>query len=327
MTYAIGRLRRCAWLVPAVLSAPAVGQEVYGLLGGQYAPSLREASYAFSMEYLQNLSEHTYATFTWLNEGHVTNHHRDGYSAQLWLRWLSESRRLALSAGVGPWHYYDTTYLTSTGTVTDAHDWGVLGSVAAHYYFRNPWVMELRYNYAHTSTSIKTHTLLFGFGYQFEHGASAGPVHNTRLYGFVPDDQRNELTVMAGKSVVNNFNSPHGVAYGAEYRYRVTPYIDAIGTWLDEGNARVIKRRGPAAQAGIKREFLNHRADVGVAGGFYFARDQDLRGARTEVLGLLTMTATYRVTNGWRVRAYWYRTLTTNGRDTDVAMLGLGYAF
>jgi hypothetical protein len=45
------------------------------------------------------------------------------------------------------------------------------------------------------------------------------------------------------------------------------------------------------------------------------------------VLGLLAMTATYRWTEGFRMRAYWYRTLTINGRDTDVAMLGLGYAF
>ena len=38
------------------------------------------------------------------------------------------------------------------------------------------------------------------------------------------------------------------------------------------------------------------------------------------------MTATYRSETGFRVRAYWYRTLTTNGRDTDVVMLGLGWA-
>jgi hypothetical protein len=44
------------------------------------------------------------------------------------------------------------------------------------------------------------------------------------------------------------------------------------------------------------------------------------------VLGLLTMTATYRMEAGLRLRAYWYRTLTTNGRDTDVVMLGVGWA-
>jgi hypothetical protein len=51
-----------------------------------------------------------------------------------------------------------------------------------------------------------------------------------------------------------------------------------------------------------------------------------LAGTHSQVLGLLTMTATYRAEAGFRVRAYWYRTLTTNGRDTDVVMLGLGWA-
>jgi hypothetical protein len=73
-----------------------------------------------------------------------------------------------------------------------------------------------------------------------------------------------------------------------------------------------------------------------VAGGFYWARDKDystpetqvlgLITTRNQLLGLLTMTVTYRSEAGFRVRAYWYRTLTTNGRDTDVVMLGLGWA-
>jgi hypothetical protein len=33
----------------------------------------------------------------------------------------------------------------------------------------------------------------------------------------------------------------------AELRYRLTPYIDAIG-YLDEGDARVVKRQGGAGQ-------------------------------------------------------------------------------
>lgn len=322
-------------LLPS-LCCPAFAQELHFLAGGQYTPSLKEATYSYSIEYLENLNDYTYATFTWLNEGHVTDHHRDGYSAQFWLRWPSASRRFTLSAGVGPYRYYDTTELASIG-VTDAHGWGVLGSVAAHWYFSNPWVFEVRYNYAHTTNSISTHTALVGFGYQFEHSNVAGPVWNTERYGFVPPDQRFELAVMAGSSVVNNFDSPHGVATGAELRYRLTPYVDAIATYLDEGDARVIKRKGGAAQLGIKRESFNHHVDVGVAGGFYFARDSynaspetnvlGIIKTRDQVLGLLTMTATYRFEMGLRLRAYWYRTLTTNGRDTDVVMGGLGYAF
>jgi hypothetical protein len=321
------------WL--ALCCPPVRGQELHALAGGQYTPGLHEATYAYLFEYLQNFNDYTYGTYTWLNEGHVTDHHRDGYSAQFWLRWPSPSRRFALSAGVGPYRYYDTTHLPGVG-VTDAHGWGVIGSAAAYWYLRNPWVLEARYNYVHTTTSISTHTALIGFGYQFDQSGAAGPVWNTKRYDFYPQDQRLELTAMAGETVVNNFNSPRGLAWGADLRYRLTPYVDAIGTYLDEGDARVVKRKGAAGQLGLKREFLNHHADVGVAGGFYLARDSDYSGPPTnllgvvtthsQVLGLLTMTATYRAEAGFRVRAYWYRTLTTNGRDTDVVMLGLGWA-
>jgi hypothetical protein len=332
----MSRAPRLALLILlSALCSRAVAQELHVLVGGQYTPSLHDKTYSYSIEYLQNFNDYVYGTFTWLNEGHVTDHHRDGYSPQLWLRIPSASRHFNLSAGVGPYRYYDTTSLAALG-VTDAHGWGVLGSVAAQWYLRNPWVMELRYNYAHTTSSITTHTALIGYGYQFEHASAAGPVSNTQRYGFSPPDQRLELAVMAGSTVVHNFNSPRGLAWGAELRYRLTPYIDGIGTYLDEGDAHVVKRRGAAGQLGLKREFLNHHADVGVAGGFYLAHDKDysspetqvlgLITTRTQVLGLLTMTATYRLDVGFRVRAYWYRTLTTNGRDTDVVMLGLGWA-
>jgi hypothetical protein len=325
--------RRLAPLCAAALGVavlgcapPALAQELYLAAGGQYTPSLREGTYAYSFAYQHNLGNYAFASFTWLNEGHVTDHHRDGYSPQFWLRSLSHERRLALALGVGPYRYYDTTYVLGTGRVTDAHDWGVLGSFSASYYFRAPWVLQLRYNYARASTSINTNTLLVGFGYQFEGATRPGPVVPPSTYGFA-SGQRWELTAMAGHTVVNNFDSPSGVAHAVELKRRLLPWLDARLTALDEGDAHVVKRKGGAGQLGLTREFLNHKADVGVAGGFYLARDDDLRGERTRLLGLLSMTMTYHLSNIWSLRAYWNRTLTTNGRDTDVALLGLGYSF
>jgi hypothetical protein len=328
---------RARWLalpmLLAALCAPATAQELYVMGGGQYTPNLKETTYSYSFEYAHNLSDYFYASFTWLNEGHVTDHHRDGYSPQIWLRWPSSSRRFLLSAGVGPYRYYDTTYANQTGSVTDAHGWGVLYSAAAQWYFRAPWVLQLRYNYAQTSGSIKTDTLLIGIGYQFERSTAAGPVPPSHYDLSTP---RWEVTAMAGKSVQNNLQSPQGTAWGAELRWRLTPYIDAIGTYLDEGDTHVVKRKGVAGQLGLVREFLDHHADVGIAGGFYLARDEDYQvpsntvvgvATNTQVLGLLTMTATWRVTRMFHLRAYWYRTLTTNGRDTDVLLAGLGLSF
>ncbi len=327
---------RARWLVLPLLAAgcaPAAAQELYLMAGGQYTPSLKESTYSYAFEYAHNLSDYFYASFTWLNEGHVTDHHRDGYSPQMWLRFPIASRRFLLSAGIGPYRYYDTTYANTTGSVTDAHGWGVLYSAAAQWYISAPVVLQVRYNYAHTSASIQTETLLVGLGYQFEGSTAAGPVPPSHYDLSTP---RLEVTGMAGKSVQNNFQSPQGTAWGAELRWRLTPYIDAIGTYLDEGDTHVVKRKGFAGQLGLVREFADHHADVGLAGGFYLARDQDYLvpsdtavglATNTQVLGLLTMTATWRVTRWVHLRAYWYRTLTTNGRDTDVLLAGLGFSF
>jgi hypothetical protein len=320
---------RCALLVAGFGAVPSLAsaQELYLLTGGQYTKSLNEKTYAFSFEYLHNLNDHFFATFTWLNEGHVTDHHRDGHSAQIWARWLTDSRRLSLSAGVGPYRYYDTT---TGGTIdantTDVHGFGIIVSAAAHWYISNPWVIELRYNHIYTSGSISTETLLFGAGYQFDASTRPGPVVPTPSYGF-SSEERNEVTLMIGKSVVNNFHSPQGAAWAIEYRRNLTPFIDVTGAIIDEGDAEVLKRHGVAAQAWLTREFLEHRASIGLGLGPYVARDEDATGQQTRVLGLLTMTAAWRWSERWRTRAFWYRTVTTDGRDTDIVLLGMGYSF
>jgi hypothetical protein len=110
-----------------------------------------------------------------------------------------------------------------TGSVTDAHGWAVLYSAAAQWYFHAPFVLQLRYNYAQTSASIKTNTVLIGLGYQFEHAAAPGPVPPSHYDLSTP---RIEMTLMAGKSVQNNFQSPQGAAWGAELRA-----VHAVHRW------------------------------------------------------------------------------------------------
>lgn len=320
-------------LLKALLALLALGagvsaraQEFYALGGVQRTSSLGETTYAWSGEYAHNLSDHVFLSYTYLNEGHVSDHHRDGHSGQLWYRLLSDSRRFDLAIGAGPYRYYDTTSDHSSGEAIDEHGWGALLSVAAHWYVNAPWVVQLRYNRAQTGSSINTDTLLLGVGWQFDSAARAGPVVPATSYGFATDE-RNELTVFAGHSIVNNFQSPKGVAWVVEYRRNLTPYIDVSGSFVDEGDAEVIKRRGLAAQAWIARRFLDQRASLGLGVGPYFARDQDETDVKTRVLGLLTMSASYRFYPRWDVRASWYRTLTTYSRDTDIIVLGIGRSF
>ena len=163
-------------LLLALVPARAPAQELSGFWGGQYTPGLGEGTYSYAFQYLHNLDDNFVATFTWLNEGHVTNHHRDGHSIQLWYRWLTPDRRLTFSAGLGPYRYYDTTIPEGSTQSTDAHGFGVMASAAVSWYYQYPWVATLRYNYSYTTTSITTHTLQIGIGYQFDAWTRAGPV-------------------------------------------------------------------------------------------------------------------------------------------------------
>ncbi len=323
--------RRTAWLMLAIAAlgvcCPIRAQELSALVGAQYTQSLNEKTYSFSYEYLQNINEHFFATFTWLNEGHVTDHHRDGQSVQFWARWLSDSRRFTLSAGLGPYRYYDTTTGGAVdGDTTDEHGFGVMYSAGARWYIRHPLVLELRYNHIQFADSIGTDTLLVGVGYEFDPGTRPGPGVPAATYGW-SSDARNDLTFMAGKTVVNSFHSQEGAGWGFEYRRRLTPFIDFTATFLDEGHEGAVNRRGVAVSAWLAREFLDHRAAVGLGLGPYFAHDPEATGKQTQALGLLTIGAWWRWSDAWATRAYWYRTVTPDGRDTDVVMLGLTYGF
>jgi hypothetical protein len=64
---------------------------------------------------------------SWINEGHVPNHHRDGIAAQFWIGTTAFDPRLSFAAGIGP-YYFDTTRTAGSDAETDIHGWGVLYS-------------------------------------------------------------------------------------------------------------------------------------------------------------------------------------------------------
>ena len=301
-------------------------QELYLLAGGQQTPEINDSSYAFSIVYQHNVADHALLSFTWLNEGHVAAHHRDGFGLQGWYRWLSAERSWDAALGVGPYRYYDTTLHPSRDIAINDHGFGVIYSAAVHWYRFAPLILQARYNRVETSSSISTDTPLLGIGYQFESDSRAGPTVPTRSYGF-SSAQRNELTLMLGSTIANDFSSPTGAAAVLEYRRMLTPYVVVAANAIDEGEAGDVKRRGVSAQLGLTRRFLGERAAVGLATGPYFARDEGGTTASNRVLGLLVMSAAYDVSPRWHARACWYRTVTTNSRDTDVIVVGLGREF
>src|SRR5438067_1668583 len=109
---------------------PSIAQELSLFGGAVEASGSGDHSYAWAFDYRHGLGEHAAVTFSWLNEGHFTHHHRDGHTVQLWARTSILGRRITLAAGAGPYLYYDTTLSVGTD-FADEHGWGGVFSVSA----------------------------------------------------------------------------------------------------------------------------------------------------------------------------------------------------
>ena len=316
-----------ALVVPAALALaprPAVAQELSFALGRTVVDSTREASYGWQLDYRQAFAPRWSWSVTYLNEGHPTGHHRDGIAAQAWYRTWFLDRRLWASIGVGAYRSYDTD-AGPDGNSRNVHDLSPIVSASATWYTHSPWFVRGTINRVHVRDGLDTRTYLLGAGYRLFKGREPLPDAPGSGGG---DEVRRELTVFAGSTTVNTFESEKAVARGWEYRRSVGRFVDWTVTWLNEGGNTLIRRNGAASQAWYGREFAGGRMTLGLGGGIYYNLDHRRTPAPGEkardVAGLVTMTASWRPAPRWSVRLYWNRIVTDYSRDTDVFALGVG---
>ncbi|MDB5922280.1 MAG: hypothetical protein JWN13_1216 [Betaproteobacteria bacterium] len=309
-------------------AAASCAQELSLFGGAMEARSLNDQSYAWALDYRHGLGEHAAVTFSWLNEGHVTNHHRDGQAVELWARTSVLGRRLTLAAGAGPYFYYDTTRPAGT-PFSDEHGWGGVFSLSATYYTDSRVFYELRANRIVASNSINTTSAVFGIGYQLDPPPSRGPLTEAAPQGQKTTD--NELTVFVGRTIVNSFNSEHGVATAIEYRHGLSEHIEWTASWLNEGDARLVRRNGIVSQFWAAREAFDRRLAIGIGLGPYVAVDwhesATIPPNRERLSAMFTASASVRLTPRTFIRGSWNRVVTNYDRDTDVVLIGLGYRF
>ncbi|PKO58180.1 MAG: hypothetical protein CVU24_17600, partial [Betaproteobacteria bacterium HGW-Betaproteobacteria-18] len=104
--------------------SPGLTQELFLLGGGLARSNLSDPTYAWALEYLEGIGENFAASFSYLNEGHLPNNHRDGVAAQLWVRKQFLNRQLSLAVGAGPYRYFDTRTFQLSTSSSDSHGWG-----------------------------------------------------------------------------------------------------------------------------------------------------------------------------------------------------------
>jgi len=319
-----------ALLLTILATVPVDAQELFLLGGMMQNTATSESDYSWQLEYREGLSEHIAYSISYLNEGHVPDHHRDGNAALLWTGVNLLDQRLSLSAGLGPYYYFDTTNAHGSGSYRNDHGWGAMASAAATWNIGDRWLLQLHTNWIETFNSIDSLSTLIGIGYQLEAPSGSGPVASIRPVSIASMD--NELTVFAGTTIVNSFDSPNSVAVALEYRRSIARYVDWTFGWLEEGDNRLVRRNGLTTQVWAAKAFFEDRFSIGAGGGIYIVLDRfhnlvENRDGGRALSGLVSLTGSYRFHPNWDLRTSWYRIVTDYNRDTDVILGGVGYRF
>jgi hypothetical protein len=315
--------RFAAIITVLALACPAAAQELSLLAGRTRAEAPSASTYAWQLAYSHDLSRHWAASFTWQNEGHVPDHHRDGASAQLWAKTSGFDPRLTFAAGAGPYYYFDTTGGTEAGGYRNDHGWGVLYGASVAWRASAGLVYQARVGRVETRHGIDTTHVVIGVGWRLD-GDSAKPPGEERL----DSSTSGEMTLFAGRTIVNSLESETAVARAIEYRRALGPVLRASLAWVDEGDTRLVGRDGIAAQAWLEPGFSGGRYTLGVGLGAYLAEDRRRDGDdRTSVSPIVTMTASARLGRRWTGRVSWNRVVSDYDRDSDVVVLGVGYRF
>jgi hypothetical protein len=279
----------------------------------------RERTYGWLLSYTQGFGRHFAASLSYQNEGHVPNHHRDGYAAQLWARTTLFSPQFALAAGAGPYRYFDTLRdAPDPAAFSDKHGWGVMYSLTGTWYAASsPWLYQLRADRVYLSQAHDSTRVTAGLGYRLERDAPTG-----RSSG------KTDITLFTGKTIVNSFESETAHAHSFELRHAFGPLLRGSVAWLDESDAGLVNRQGLLAQAWLEPSFQRERVSLGIGYGSYIAAD-DQRRDKNGVFGagVATLTASLRFAQSWAGRVSWNRVVSRYDRDTDVILFGIGYRF
>lgn len=313
-----------------ISASHAWGDELIGLGGMVRDSDSKERSASWQLEYNQGLGEHFAYSISYLNEGHLSAHHRDGQTVQLWTRTTLFDQRLSLGVGLGPFYYFDTVAAKSGASYANDHGWGGNLSLTATWYPSERWLLQLRSNFIETSSGLDTVSALVGIGYQLE----TAPEREERASKLSEAKKAtpNQVTVYLGQAIVNSFSSEQSVATALEYRRRLWPFVDGSVSWIYEGDKRLTRRNGLSTQLWAVKDFLDERLALGIGAGTYFSVDhyhnQNGKQEKTRaVSGIVTMTASYRFHPRWSLQSSWNRIVTNYSRDTDVILAGLGYHF
>ena len=310
------------WLAASSL---ACAQDVSLLAGSLNNQKVQERSFAAELGFSQRMNDFISLSAEYYNEGHPRQHHRDGFTSQLWLRTPYPEYGASFGVAVGPYYYFDTT--TGLGAASDyrnLHGWGKLFSASAKWHFKKRSYVELRVNHVNAHGDGDSNSVLIGMGYELKNVPDRERLKTER-----PGDRL--LMVQAGQAIVNSFESERAAAYGIEYRDTVTQNMEWSVTALNEGRVGLVQRKGVAGQIWLLRPFTD-RTVLELGGGGYLMRDRINRNnaneaSKTHLVPIVTIGMRYRINPDWRAQLSFSRVVTDYHRDSDILLVGIGRVF
>lgn len=325
----------CLFLAFAALKLHA--QELTFLGGSSTSPGL-SSSYAWQLDYRQDFYENFASSISYINEGHLLSHYRDGTAWEAWGNMPFLNDKIAVSIGIGAYYFYDTQPAGPNGSL-DVHGTAPIFSFAATGYLSDRWFYRFMVNRISPSSDIKTTTVEFGVGYWF--GPNRRPEGKEPNKGDPVDAQyvtEPQLTLFGGQSVVNTLLAQKALAAAGEYRQGIIPHLDGTASFIYEGDPKITRRSGVALQLWPVNTFFDESTSVGIGVGPYIFIDrnhpvnsgQTLNyGARNPaaVAPLVSLTIARQLGNNWIARIIWDRVVSNYNRDSDIFLVGLGYRF
>ena len=282
-------------------------------------------SSAWGISYRKTVAPYFATSLAYLNDGHFPGHHRDGVTAEAWLPINLFARHVTISAGAGPFYYYDTVAARTPSGFADIHGWAWMFSLDTTWQFRGdrtgPFI-ELRLDHTAPAKSIETTSIGLGIGYR-----GFSDIHNTADPTAVEGFAANEVAGYYWKTVVNSFSSQTSRAEEVEYRRQIWRELRASVGFLNEGDAQLIRRNGITAEVWAEPSFNSGRWSIGAGFGGYSAIDKYQPAPGRHVSGVVSATVSVRPFKHLDMRFLWHRIVTDYSRDTDVVLWGLGYRF
>lgn len=302
-------------------------QELGATVGGLRSTSPSANTYAWQVFYWQPISQTFGASFSWTNEGHLPNHHRDGCSLQGWYCFPEGGSGFSVAFGLGLYNFYDTIP-DGDGGHQNRHGLGAQATLQGLYTPpKGPWSLVAQLVATHMPGEIGSTSFQVGSSYRFGKASGSSRHSRPRVSELAPE---NVLGIFAGRTVLNSLQSQTDEAWGVEFRRAISRHWAISATFSEEGDTLLLRRRGVSLQAWLGGSPAD-QFYLGVGAGPHLARivSREQPHGETDAFNRLgfriSMGAGWRFHPEWMWRSAWHRTYSSYHRDTDMFVTGIGY--